>query len=45
MVEYVVGLVVSDEAAALPRGMAERSVEIAIKRSDDNYESRSMSRS
>lgn len=30
MVEYVVGRVVSDEAAPLPRGTAERSVGITI---------------
>lgn len=30
MVKYVVGRVVSNEAAPLPRGTAERSVEIAI---------------
>lgn len=38
MVGYVVGRVVSDEAAPLPRGTAERSVEIAIELSDDNYD-------
>lgn len=44
MAEYVVGRVVIDEAAPLPRGTAERSVD-RNRSSDDNKERNSMSRS